>query len=46
MRNIRKRLIRLLAGNMPVILNVTIVASEPIKAAESDVFIENLMFTI
>lgn len=47
MRNIRKRLIKLLAGNMPVILNVTIVADELIKAAESDIFVDksNIYYT-
>ncbi len=47
MKNIRKRLIRLLAGNMPVILNVTIVADELIKAAESDIFVDksNIYYT-
>ncbi|UTI41130.1 hypothetical protein [Niallia sp. RD1] len=47
MRNIRKRLIKLLAGNMPVILNVTIVADELIKAAESDIFVDksNIHYT-
>ena len=47
MRKFRKRLIRLLAGNMPVILNVTIVADELIKATESDIFIDksNIYYT-
>lgn len=39
-RNWRKSIIRILVGNMPVVMNVTLVLEEPLKASQSDVLLD------
>lgn len=46
-RNWRKSIIKILVGKMPVVMNVTLVLEEPLKASQSDVLLDksNVYYT-